>query len=321
MEHVSIEDVLVAHTRIKDLIYKTPLEYARTLSTDQMPVYLKLECQQKLKAFKIRGALNKLLSLTEAERDIGVIASSSGNHGCGLSYAGQLTGIDRIHVFVPETAPAAKVETIRHYGAHVHLVGKNYDETHQAVVREVAENNYIYVDSSGDPEVIAGQGTIGLEIIEQNPAIDTIVVPIGGGGVITGIGIAVKSHNENIRVIGVQTEACPAFYHSLQDETCYTEYPSESSICDSLIGGILELPYSMADHCIDEIVLVSEKSIKKAVKWLLHKEKVVAEPGAASVVAALMEHPTLFVNHEVALVVTGGNIDADLLEDILDEGK
>ncbi len=319
MEHVTIKDIETARGRIHDFIYQTPLDYSRTLSTDETTVYLKLECQQKLKAFKIRGALNKLLSLNEDERKTGVIASSSGNHGCGLSYAGNLTGIDNIHIFVPETAPAAKVDTIRHYGANVRLVGKSYDETHHAVVEEVAKNNYIYVDSSGDPDVIAGQGTIGLEILEQNPAIDTVVVPIGGGGIITGIGIAVKSHNENIRVIGVQTEACPAFADSLRDDTCYLEYPSEESICDSLIGGILEIPFEMADQCIDEIVIVSEKSIRKAVKLLLQKEKVVAEPGGASVVAALMEYSEKFIGHQVALVVTGGNIDSDLLSKILEE--
>ncbi len=317
MQPVTIQDVKNARERIKDLVWKTPLDYSKELSDGETEVFLKLESQQKLKAFKIRGALNKLLSLSDEEKELGVIASSSGNHGCGLSYAGKLIGMHNINIFVPENAPAAKVETIRHYGANVKLVGKNYDEAHHAVVEEVAKNKYIYVDSSGDVDVIAGQGTIGLEILEQNEEIDTVVVPIGGGGIITGIGVAVKAHNPNIRVIGVQTEACPAFVHSLRDNKCYLEYPSDESICDSLIGGILEVPFAMAKTCIDDILIVSEEGIKKAIKLLLFKEKVVAEPGGASVVAAFMEHPDVFKGRKVALVVSGGNIDPGLLKEII----
>jgi len=314
---IEFKDILSARDRISKHISVTPLDFSIGLSNEQTKVYLKLECQQKQKAFKVRGALSKISSLTPEEKERGVIAVSSGNHGAGVSYAANILGIKKAKVFVPLTAPKAKVEKIKYYGAEVVQVGKNYDEAHKVAVDEMKKFNMTYIDSCSDEQLIAGQGTVGLEIMEQNPNIDVIIVPIGGGGLITGVSIAAKKMNPNIKIVGVQTAACPAMVKSLEDNILYEEFPSEDSICDALIGGVTEIPFKMAKESIDDILVVSEESIKEATKYLLVDEKVVSEPSGAVGVAALMENKQYFEGKNVAIVVTGGNLDKDLMMEIL----
>ncbi|MFA9422643.1 MAG: threonine/serine dehydratase [Sedimentibacter sp.] len=314
---VNFNDVLNARKRIEKYISVTPLDFSIGLSNENTKVYLKLECQQKQKAFKVRGALSKLSSLTDEEKERGVIAASSGNHGAGVSYAAHLLGIKKAKVFVPETAPAAKIEKIKYYGADIQQVGKVYDDTHRLAMDEMKKSNMTYIDSCSDVQLISGQGTVGLEIMEQNPEIDTIIVPIGGGGLITGISVAAKHMKPSIKIVGVQTAACPAMVKSLEDNIMYEEFPSEESICDALIGGVTEIPFKMAKQCIDDIIVVSEESIRKATAILLTQEKVVAEPSSATGVAALMENPEYFQGKNVAIVITGGNLDEDFMKKIL----
>jgi len=316
---VSFNDVLSARDRIQKYISLTPLDFSIGLSSEKTKVYLKLECQQKQKAFKVRGALSKISSLTDKEKQGGVIAVSSGNHGAGVSFAAHLLGVKNAKVFVPETAPKAKVDKIRYYGADVVQAGKNYDEAHKTAAEEMKKNNMTYIDSCSDVQLIAGQGTVGLEIMEQNPEIDLIVVPIGGGGLITGVGIAAKHMKPEVKVIGVQTAACPAMVKSLEDNVLYDEFPSEDSICDALIGGVTEIPFKMVEQCIDDIIVVSEDSIKKATKILLAEEKVVSEPSGAVGVAALLENPEYFQGKNIAIVITGGNLDEELMQNILSD--
>lgn len=316
---VSFNDVLNARDRIQKYISLTPLDFSIGLSSGSRQVYLKLECQQKQKSFKVRGALSKISSLTDEEKAGGVIAVSSGNHGAGVSFASHLLGVKNAKVFVPETAPQAKVEKIKYYGAEVVQVGKNYDESHKVALEEMKNNNMTYIDSCSDKELIAGQGTLGLEIMEQNPYIDIILVPIGGGGLITGVSIAAKHMKPDVKIIGVQTAACPAMVRSLEDNVLYEEFPSEESICDALIGGVTDIPFNMAKKCIDDIIVVSEETIKKATKLLLTEEKVVSEPSGAVGVAALLDKPEYFDGKNVAIVVTGGNLDKDLMRKIISQ--
>lgn len=316
---VNFNDVINSKDRIQKYISLTPLDFSIGLSSEKTKVYLKLECQQKQKAFKVRGALSKISSLTDEEKQRGVIAVSSGNHGAGVSFASHLLGIKNAKVFVPETAPKAKVDKIKYYGADVVQVGKNYDETHKIAVKEMNKNNMTYIDSCSDVQLIAGQGTVGLEIMEQNPDIDIIIVPIGGGGLITGVSIAAKHMKKDLKIVGVQTAACPAMVKSLEDNVLYEEFPSEESICDALIGGVTEIPFKMAKQCIDDIIIVSEKSIKKATKILLTEEKVVSEPSGAVGVAALLENPQYFEGKNIAIVVTGGNLDKGLMQKIISD--
>jgi len=308
---VDFNDVLNAKKRIEKYLSPTPLDFSIGLSSDKTNVYLKLECQQKQKSFKVRGALSKIASLTEEEKSKGIYAISSGNHGAGVSYAGHLLGISPVKVFVPETAPMAKVEKIKYYGAEVVQNGKNYDEAHRFAAEQTKNCDMTYIHPGSDVQVVAGQGTVGLEIMEQNPAIDVILAPIGGGGLITGVSVAAKHINPKVKIIGVQTEACPAMIKSLEDNICYEDFPSGESLCDALIGGVFDLAFEMAKECVDDILLVSEAEIRRATLLLLTEEKVVSEPSGAVGVAALLNNLLLFEGKNVAIVVSGGNIDKD----------
>lgn len=314
----TFNDILAARQRIGKHLSLTALDYSMGLSKVSTKVYLKLENQQKQKAFKVRGALSKLSSLSDEEKARGVIAVSSGNHGAGVSYAAHLLGIKKAKVFVPLTAPKAKVDRIKYYGAEVVQIGRNYDEAHHLAMDELQKYNMTFIDSCSDVQLIAGQGTVGLEIMEQNPAIDLILVPIGGGGLITGVSIAAKHLKPGIRIVGVQTAACPAMVKSLEDKILYDEFPSEDSICDALIGGVTEIPFRMAGQCIDDILVVQEETIRKATAFLLTDEKIVAEPSGAVGVAALMENPGYFAGLNVAVVISGGNLDQAMMRAMLD---
>ncbi|AKL94230.1 threonine dehydratase biosynthetic [Clostridium aceticum] len=313
---VNFQDILDARKRIRKYIWETPLDFSMNLSTKERNVFLKLECQQKLKSFKIRGALNKLISLTPEERRRGVMTVSSGNHGAGVSYGTSLLKDMKATVFVPVTTPEVKIEKIKYYGAEIQLQGQNYDETYKIAMNYAKERQLTFIDSSSDREVIAGQGTIAMEILEKSPEIDTILVPIGGGGMITGIGIAAKAIKPSIKVIGVQTAACPAMVQSLKNKVCYIEFPTKASICEALVGGVGEIPYHMAGNCIDDILLVEEASIRKAVLDLMYKEKVVAEPSGAIGYAAYMTKQHLFKGKNTAIIISGGNINFQLAEEI-----
>jgi len=316
---IYFDDIKKSRERIKKYIYNTPLDYSIHLSSKDTntSVYLKLECQQKLKSFKIRGALSKLTSLTEQEKSKGVLAVSSGNHGAGVSYAAHMLGGIKAKIYVPETIPESKLEKIKFFGAEVLTEGKNYDEAHTAALEALEKESLTFVDPCSDVDVLAGQGTIGIEILEANPDIDTIIAPIGGGGLITGIAAAAKHLKPSIKIIGVQTAACPAMKKAMEDQICYADFPSEPSICDALVGGVGEIPYKMSQKYIDDIILVEEKKIKEAIMFLIEKEKVIAEPAGAVGVAAVMANPEVFRDRNVAIVVSGGNLDFSLLKSIM----
>lgn len=307
------KDIMEAKNRISKYVYHTPLEKSIYLSKDNTNIYLKLENQQKMKCAKIRGALSKITSLSGEERNKGIMAISSGNHGAAVSYGANLLGIKSPTIYVPKNTPKNKIEKIQYYGAKVVKVGKNYDEAHEIGMKEIKNKGGIFIDPCSDETVISGQGTIALEILEEQPLIDTILVPIGGGGIITGISIAAKHIKPDIKIIGVQTAACPAMVASLKENKFYEMYPTEESICDALVGGVGYIPYKMAKKCIDDIIIVEEEDIKTAIQFLLKKEKTVAEPAGAIGVGAVMRNPHMFEGKNVAIVITGGNIDENLI--------
>lgn len=261
-----------------------------------------------------------MLTLTPEEIQRGVATISSGNHGSSVSYAASLLGIKNAKVIVPETTPQSKVDKILHFGADVMLMGKNYDEAHAMGMEYINEHGMTYIDAYyDDPKIYGGQGTVAIEILEQNPSIDTIVVPIGGGGLITGIAVAAKSIKPDIRIVGVQTEACPAMIRSYEDGVFYEEYPCESSLCDSLIGGIGALSYEMAKDYVDDFIMVSEESIGKAVSFMARQEKYIVEAGSCTTVAAVMDYRERIGGENIALVLSGGNIDGDVLFQLMDK--
>lgn len=310
---LDFKEILKAEKRIDKYIYKTPLEKSVYLSNNSRSIYLKLENQQRMKCAKIRGALNKIISLDREEKGKGIAAISSGNHGAAVSYASSLLGIEKSTVYVPTTTPKVKLDKIKYYGAKIEKVGINFDQANTIGLGRIKENKATFIDPSSDKSVIAGQGTIGLEILEENPNIDTILVPIGGGGIISGISLAVKTINPDIKVIGLQTSACPAMLASMRDNKFYQTYPNEDSICDALVGGVGYIPYQMSRDYIDDIILVEEIDILDAVKHLLFKEKMVVEPAGAIGVVAVRKNYKLFKNRKVAIVITGGNLDKELI--------
>ena len=318
-ESFSAQEVLDAYERIKPYIYITPLEESLYLGKDGRRYFFKLECAQTVKSFKLRGALSKMTTLTEEERRRGVATISSGNHGASVSYAAQLLGIENAVVIVPETTPKAKVDKIRFYGAQAMLLGQNYDEAHRLGMAYIEEHGMTYIDAYyDDPKIYGGQGTIALEILEQNPQIDTIVVPIGGGGLSTGIAVYAKSVRPDIRVVGVQTEVCPAMIRAFADDVFYEEYPvTGDTVCDALVGGVGKLAFEILRDYIDDIIEVKEASIRKAVKYMIKEEKYIVEGASAATVAAVMDNRDRVGGQNVALVMSGGNIDGDLMVQLL----
>lgn len=308
-------DFISAYNKISHKIYKTPLEKSDYFSSSKTCVYLKLENQQKTKSFKMRGALNKILTLTEEEKARGVLAVSSGNHGIAVSCAAMLSGIENTVIFVPTITPLAKIDKIRSYGAEVKVVGDNYDEMSAIGMQYLKDHQMTFVDPyNKDYDVYHGQGTISLEILLERPEIDTIIVPVSGGGLVTGVGPAAKAINPNIKVIGVQTESCPAFVKSFYEKVFYPEYPIDPSVCEALMGGVGEEPYKRMYDSMDVIVTVSEDSIKEATKIACKKEKMIIEPSAAVGLALLLEKPELVTGKHVAVILTGGNISDDYID-------
>ena len=322
MRPFTFDDVRAACDAIRPFVPVTPLVQAYCLGDAEQTFFFKLESLQRAKSFKIRGALNKMLSLTPEERERGVGAVSSGNHGSSVSYAASLLGIEKAVVIVPETTPTSKVEKIRHFGGEAKLMGQNYDEAHALGMAYIEANGLTNIDSCHeDVYVYAGQGTVAVEILEQNPDIDMIVVPIGGGGIATGVALAAKTLKPGIRVIGVQTAACPAMIASYRDGVCYEEYPTEASVCDALVGGVGIRAYEMLKEYMDEILPVSESYIRKATAMMIGQEKLVVETSSAITAAAVMEYPERINGKNVALIMTGGNIDADRIAQLLEENR
>ncbi|TLG72886.1 threonine ammonia-lyase [Culicoidibacter larvae] len=318
MEKFTYQDVKEAYDRIHPYLPTTPLIESYYLGNEQQRYFFKLESLQKVKSFKVRGALNKMLTLTDEEKAKGVATISSGNHGSSVSYAASLLGIEKAVVIVPTTTPKSKVDKIKYFGASVVQLGKNYDEAHALGHEYIKDKDMVFIDSYyDDPKIYAGQGTMAIEILDQNPEIDTIVVPIGGGGMITGIAVAAKAINPDIRIIGVQTEACPAMVKSYEDNVFYDAYPNEESYCDSLVGGVGILSYTMLKDYVSDIIVVPEASIAKAVAFMITEEKFVAEAGSCTTIAAVQDFRERVGGKNIALIISGGNIDGDVIREIL----
>lgn len=321
VRHVSIDDVRTARERLEGRIRRTWLEESVYLGNRNRRYFYKLESQQIGKSFKIRGALNVLEQLNLGERARGVGVVSTGNSAVALAYAARELNIENCLAIVPVTTPAAKLDRIRFYGGRVMSMGENYSEALMLGLNYIECSNMHVMDPFGcDPANYAGSGTIGLEILEQNPDIDTIVAPIGTGGLITGIAVGAKSIRPDVRIVGVQTEACPAMYESLRHGTCYSTYPvSGDTVCGAVTGGVGRIAYEMLPMLIDDIIVVSERSICDALKFMIEREQIVAEAASAMVVAAVHDYPEEVGGSNVALVISGGNIDASLLETLLKE--
>lgn len=312
---ITADDVRAAQLAIEGEVVRTPCLLSRTLSQiTGAQVWLKFENLQFTASFKERGALNKLLTLSPEQRTRGVIAMSAGNHAQGVAYNAQRLGIPAT-IVMPKHTPMVKVQQTESHGANVILFGDKLEEA-AAHARELADKrNLTFVHPFDDPHVMAGQGTIGLEMLEDAPGIDTLIVPIGGGGLIAGIAVAAKAVKPDISIVGVQAELYPSMYAKLR---------GESAVCDgdSLAEGIAvkypgELTYEVVKALADDVLLVSERDLEHAVSMLLNIEKTVVEGAGAAGLAALLSHGSRFRGRNVGLVLCGGNIDTRLLANVL----
>jgi threonine dehydratase len=317
---VTVRDIYVARRRIAPIVRRTPL-IASPLLSEQIgaPVYLKLENVQETGAFKLRGAANKILSLTADEKERGVIAFSSGNHGLAVTYVARHLHINAV-ICISERVPSTKVDNIKRLAAEVVVSGKSQDEAEERSFGIQEERALTMIPPSDDPLVIAGQGTIGLELLEDLPEIDTAIVPLSGGGLISGVALALKSADPEIRVIGVSMERAPVMYYSLRAGKP-VKMEEEETIADGLVGGIgLDNRYTfrMVQEYVDDTVLVSEEEIAGAMLFALEKHHLVMEGAGAVGVAALLYGKVRETRHNVAVVITGSNVDLPLLLEIAD---
>ncbi len=312
--------IAAARERIRGNLYYSPCQVSHDLSElAGHPVYLKLENLQRTGAFKERGALNRLLQLTVAEKAHGVIAASAGNHAQGVAFHAARLGI-RAHIVMPQPTPLVKVSATRGFGADVVLYGANYDEAFAEAMRLQQERQFTFIHPFDDDEVIAGQGTIGLEVLEQLPDVEAIVVPIGGGGLIGGIACAVKEAHPNVRIVGVQTERLPSMLRAVE-QGAPVNLPAMATIADGIAvrrAGDRTLP--LVQRYVDEIVTVDEEEISSAILVLLEKEKTLAEGAGAAALAALLQGKTSLRTEKTVALVCGGNIDVTLLSRIIERG-
>ena len=312
---LTLDHVRAAHDRIRDSIVATPTLYSQTLSKlTGANIYLKFENLQFTAAYKERGALNAILLLSEEQRNRGVIAASAGNHAQGLSYHGTRLGIP-VTIVMPVPTPTVKVMQTESVGGKVVLFGETFDDAYKHARQLEAEQGLTFVHPFDDPNVAAGQGTVALEMLESIPSLDMFVVPIGGGGLLSGMGTVARALKPDIGLIGVQAELYPSMYALLNN----LQMPCEG---DTLAEGIaVKIPGAFTSEVIrelvDEIVLVNEAELETAVSLLLQIEKTVAEGAGAAGLAAVMAYPEKFAGKNVGVVLCGGNIDTRLLANVL----
>ena len=312
---LTLDHVRAAHDRIRDSIVATPTLHSQTLSKlTGANIYLKFENLQFTAAYKERGALNAILLLSEEQRNKGVIAASAGNHAQGLSYHGTRLGIP-VTIVMPVPTPTVKVMQTESVGGKVVLFGETFDDAYKHARQLEAEQGLTFVHPFDDPHVAAGQGTVALEMLESIPSLDMLVVPIGGGGLLSGMGTAARALKPDIGLIGVQAELYPSMYALLNN----LQMPCEG---DTLAEGIaVKIPGAFTSEVIrelvDEIVLVNEAQLETAVSLLLQIEKTVAEGAGAAGLAAMMAYPEKFAGKNVGVVLCGGNIDTRLLANVL----
>lgn len=319
MTKLSLQDIQKAQETIKDIVKNTDiLESAKLSSMTGANIYYKCENLQKTGSFKVRGACNKIANLTEKEKASGVIASSAGNHAQGVALGAKMNNIEAT-IVMPATAPLAKVTATKSYGANVVLEGLVYDDAYAKAVELQKETGATFLHPFNDEYVIAGQGTIGLEIFEQmNNKVDTILCPIGGGGIIAGVAVAAKALNPNVKIIGVQTANIPSMHESMKAGKVTTAFKS-TSVADGIsVKTVGELTFSIVKDLVDEVVLVEEDEIAEGLLFLMENQKVVAEGSGAVTTAALLSgkyKPKAGEN--VVCIISGGNIDVNTLNKII----
>jgi len=320
MPQVTLKSVQDARKAIEPFVKATPLVRSTFLSgLCGGDVFLKLENQQISGSFKPRGVFNKLLHLTADERARGVITASAGNHGQAVAYAAKQLGFSAT-IVLPSGMPHVKVEGIKKYGAQVIVYGSFFDEAEQKAKELAKSSGHIFISAYNDELVVAGHGTLGLEIVEDLPKVQTIIVPVGGGGLIAGVAAVAKAVKPGLRVLGVQSEASPVMHDSLRaGKIVDLQNPHAETIAEGLFGGLEKdaITFGIVQDCVDDVMVVKEESIRHAVRLLWEKEHQVVEGSGASSVALMLENKGLFTGQTVVAIVTGGNIDDSLFRSIV----
>jgi len=317
----SLTDIWQARRRLQPHILRTPLLLSHSLSQlTGCQIYLKMECWQLCGCFKVRGAINMVASLSNRERRSGLVTCSSGNHGVALSFAARLFGQTPTKVFVPENAERTKTKKISLFGAEVVYYGNDFLNTLEYATNYAKEHAAVFVHSHSHPLVIAGQGTIGLEIIEDLPDVEVVIVPVGGGGLIAGIVTALKSARKRIQVIGVEPSAAPGAYISFRDGYCHEKIPLRTSIADGLMGTLTPLTFALTYRLVDEIALVEDQEIIEAMRVFWEEEQLMIEGSAAVGLAAVLAGKLNIKKQKTVLVLTGRNINWDRYRLLLEHG-
>nr|WP_255490027.1 threonine ammonia-lyase [Bdellovibrio sp. KM01] len=319
---VTFEDIQKARQLIKDII--SPTEMSHSISASNLlnsEVYFKFENTQRTGSFKFRGAYNKISNLSAEEKARGVVASSAGNHAQGVALSARLAGV-KSTIVMPENCSISKATATRSYGANVVLKGEIYDEAYEYAQKLEKENGFTFVHPYQDPYVIAGQGTIGLEILEKVPDLDTVIVPIGGGGLISGVALAVKTINPKVRVIGVQSDRSPGMACLYNKQTQDQKKKRAATIADGIaIKNPSQVIYdSFISKYVDQVVTVSDDEIAEAIVFLMERAKTVAEGSGAAAMAAAM-HRGLALGKKCCVIISGGNIDLNIVSKIIDRGQ
>lgn len=319
---IGLEDIKKAQDFLRDKVTRTSVRPCPpSLDVGGAKVFFKFENEQATGSFKIRGALNKMNSLSAAERKLGVVASSAGNHAQGVALAARALGV-QAHIVMPLTTPIVKVNATRSYGAEVILHGEVYDEAYAHAKELEREKGYVFVHPYQDPEVIAGQGTIGIEVLEDLPNIESVIVPIGGGGIISGIATAVKALKPDIRVIGVVSNQASGMMHLFRGES---EPAGQKRVATIAEGIAVKSPSALMfstyiSKLVDQIVEVDDNEIAHAMVFLLEKGKSVTEGAGAAGLAAIMAKKDVQLGRESCVILTGGNIDLNVMAKVIERG-
>jgi len=317
MSSLNFDDILQARRHLHGIIRETPFEKSGILSDrTHMEVYLKAECLQRTGSFKLRGAYHKIAALSSQEKTKGIVTSSAGNHAQGVGFAATRFNIPA-RIYVPETIPRNKLEAIQRYKVEVVVEGKLYDEAQASALADAKKSGRVFIRAFDDLMIMAGHGTLGLEMLEEISDLDAVIVPVGGGGLIAGVATAAKTINPAIRIIGCQSTASCAMARSLEENRPHLTFPSKETIAEGLEGGISELTFKLGRRLIDRMVLVEEDEIRSAIRFLLEHHRLVVEGSGAVGVAALLHDRWSDPGSKVGVVLSGGNLDYQLLRQIV----
>lgn len=318
---VTLDDIIIAREKMKGIVHTTPLDFSKTFSnlSSNNEVYLKLENLQKTGSFKVRGSYNKLISLSKEELQKGVVAASAGNHAQGVAYSSQMLGIP-CTIVMPKGAPLSKISATKNYGAEVILQGDVFDDALAYALELKDKTGGTFVHAFDDEAVISGQGTVGLEILDQLPDVEAILCPVGGGGLIAGLALAVKEKNPNIKVYGVQTLACPSMKQSLIENK-----PIMVDSTPTMADGIAvkkpgEKTFELVQKYVDDIFCVDEMEIARTMLMVLERNKLLVEGSGASALASLLYQKVNFIEKKVVVVLSGGNVDVNFISRIIERG-